>query len=484
MILIKNLQINKDKNLKIQISEINQNFEKIVNEKLIEDVIHKTSTIFSIPTSVLNLELKQFLSSKFDYGKGKFTDLFFLKKIFSSICVFLCKFFYIILFSKSMPTKNSYDIIIDDVTKNDLKVLSGIAQEFKAHLLIGNKNLVTKFNYLKIDSLKNYSRKLIWKNLSSILFLFIHLIKQSIRYKVNLIPIFSHIVFRFLKYQSMFESNISKFLINIRPIIKSSIRNYLFKENGGKFTASIQKSLNGVGYADFSYDCDILFSFGTRSFLVNDQMSCNINKVIPVGSLNLEQYWHKEKKIKSAHFDVVNLAGNSTNTPDILKHKEYDDDYYTQFEWMVKISKKFPQLSIGIKHHKSLRIHDQKEINLIKNSSIKRIISDSPDAKNLSYNVGYFSNFACTWCSIIAYELISLNKPCFFLDPQGRNDSFFQYDKVNDFWRIKTYEDFEKIVKEIVIEKKNIDIKDQNYFCLNSTEVSKKIIKELNSFKL
>ena len=289
---------------------------------------------------------------------------------------------------------------------------------------------------------------------------------------------------RYLKYQSYFESYSSKYLINTRPIIKSSIRNYLFKKSGGNVTASIQKSLNGLGYADSFYDTDILFSTGARSFLENKNLNCKIKKIVPVGSLALEQFWHKEKKIKSYQFDIVNLAGNSTNTPDILKHYEYDTDYYEQFDWMVKIAKKFPKLSIGIKHHKSLRVDDQKEINIINGTSIKRVINDTSDGVNKSYNIGYYSNFACTWCSMIAYELLSLNKPCFFLDPNGRNNSFFQNDNINDFWRIKSYQEFENKISEIVLDKKKIKIEKSDNFCLESNNVSKDICETLKKTRI
>ncbi len=482
MTLLKNLQINKASKLDSQISFISKNFSNITKDVKIKSLITKLSLICSIPENTVELEVKQFISSKFDYSRGRFTNIFHLKRLFLSSLIFLYKFFYIAFFSKLIKKQNYYDLIIDDITSNELKISKGIVQHFNSHLLLGNQNLKTNLNYSEMKSLRNYSRKLISKKFLNFFLLFLFSLKTSFTHKINLIPIFSHVVIRFFKYQSMFEMNVAKNLINIRPIIKSSIRNFLFKKNGGKLTASVQKSLNGYGYADFFYDTDILFSTGTRSFLINKSLNCEIKKVIPVGSLALEQYWHREKKIKSYEFDVVNLAGNSTNTPDILKHLEYDEDYYKQFDWMVKIEKKFPQLKIGIKHHESLRKHDQEEIKIIKNSRIKRLINDNSNGRNRSYNIGFFSNFTCTWCSMIAYELLSLNKPCFFLDPGGRNDSFFQDDEINDFWRIKSYEEFEKMVKKIVIDKHNIEIKNQNYFCLDSNNVSKKIFNEMSNF--
>ena len=476
MSLLKKMKIDKTKDLDLQIQLINKNFQDLVEEKILKDLITKTSSHFPIPYQVVEFETKQFMSSKFDYGNGKFKNLFIGKKIFSSALTFILKLFYIIFFSKITKDKNYYDVIIDDITINELKVSKAIVEKFDSHLLIGNQKLSTRLNYISI--------KLVLKKFFKILKLFFYFLRVSIIKKVNLIPIFSHVSLRYLKYQSYFESYSAKYLINTRPIIKSSIRNYLFKKSGGKVTASIQKSLNGLGYADSFYDTDILFSTGARSFLENKNLNCKIKKIVPVGSLALEQFWHKEKKIKSYQFDIVNLAGNSTNTPDILKHYEYDTDYYEQFDWMVKIAKKFPKLSIGIKHHKSLRVDDQKEINIINGTSIKRVINDTSDGVNKSYNIGYYSNFACTWCSMIAYELLSLNKPCFFLDPNGRNNSFFQNDNINDFWRIKSYQEFENKISEIVLDKKKIKIEKSDNFCLESNNVSTDICETLKKTRI
>ena len=86
-------------------------------------------------------------------------------------------YFKIILyyfFSKITKDKNYYDVIIDDITINELKISKAIVEKFDSHLLIGNQKLSTRLNYISIDSLKNYSIKLVLKKFFEILKLFFY----------------------------------------------------------------------------------------------------------------------------------------------------------------------------------------------------------------------------------------------------------------------------------------------------------------------
>ena len=69
MSLLKKMKIDKTKDLDLQIQLINKNFQDLVEEKILKDLITKTSSHFSIPYQVVEFETKQFMSSKFDYGK-------------------------------------------------------------------------------------------------------------------------------------------------------------------------------------------------------------------------------------------------------------------------------------------------------------------------------------------------------------------------------------------------------------------------------
>ena len=96
------------------------------------------------------------------------------------------------------------------------------------------------------------------------------------------------------------------------------------------------------------------------------------------------------------------------------------------------LQNKFPNLKITVKHHANNLDLDNKEIEILKNSKIKRISADNSNNENYSYNHAFQANFSCTWNSIICYELLGHGKPCFFLDPGGRNESFLQNDDFNN----------------------------------------------------
>ena len=52
-------------------------------------------------------------------------------------------------------------------------------------------------------------------------------------------------------------------------------------------------------------------------------------------------------------------------------------------------------------------------------------------------------------------------------------------DDFNNEWRIKSYDEFEQKVEKILIKGEKINIKNSDFFCINSNNVSKKIAKYL-----
>ena len=69
-------------------------------------------------------------------------------------------------------------------------------------------------------------------------------------------------------------------------------------------------------------------------------------------------------------------------------------------------------------------------------------------------------------------EMSQFNKPCFFLDPKGRNQQILSQIKNSNNIRIKSYQSFKK--KFFDAKKKNFKIKNLNY-CDDSKNVSNKI---------
>ena len=69
---------------------------------------------------------------------------------------------------------------------------------------------------------------------------------------------------------------------------------------------------------------------------------------------------------------------------------------------------------------------------------------------------GYLDNskLITSFGSTMIFEALSINKNCFFLDPKMQNVSFFESIKDSEKIRIKSYHEFENLVRNIVIEKK------------------------------
>ena len=480
MNILTEFRINKNDDIYTQTANIRKNFDKVVEEEAIINIVKCVSEKLDIPSSVISFEIKQFLITKFNFSEGYIDQSFHFKNIFKSIAKYICYFFWILFFSKKIKKVIKCDLIADDVTgKYQFNNLKNIIKEFKSYTIITESYFDKKYNQFKFKSLKGCSKDLVRKNFFFYTFhALLFAIKISIHKKINLVPIMQHILVRCVKYESLFDNIKAKYLIQTRQI-STSIKNYYFKKSGGKIVASIQKSLHDFGSPGFYIDCDIFFSHGTKTMQFDDLTGSKIKKIIPVGSLALEQNWFLKKKIEVETNDIVNFAGNFNTRSSINFHANYINDYYDHLKWMIKISNKYPNLKILLKHHAGNENTDTKEIEILKNSRIKRITVDNSNNENYSYNHAFQANFSCTWNSIICYEMLGHGKPCFFLDPGGRNESFLQNDDFNTDWRIKSYNEFEEKVEKILIKGEKISIKNADYFCINSTDVSKKIAKYL-----
>ena len=122
---------------------------------------------------------------------------------------------------------------------------------------------------------------------------------------------------------------------------------------------------------------------------------------------------------------------------------------------------------------------DEKEMNILKDSKIK-IILDEPSA-NKSYGLASKSKILCSFGSTMIMEYLGLGKKSYFIDPKFENQQFFDFLPQLDKWRIPTYENFEKIILSNL--KKNkysfSILKEINPYCLDSSNVSKKIFRYL-----
>ena len=292
--------------------------------------------------------------------------------------------------------------------------------------------------------------------------------------------IFFEIIYKLLKYDYIFKSIISKSYIQSKFYDTSILKNYLFKINGGKITSCTQKNLLEVGLSSFIFT-DIFFSIGKNTGNLLKKLDGNCKKIYPVGSLYMESDWFKKKKdLKNIQKTDLLILGINT----VLRHHKFhitdafDKNYYKFIEWVAVFSQKFPKLRIVIKHHGNFP-YDPKESEIIKKTNIKLQVENN--SINGSYANAFQSKVLCSFGSTMIFELLGHNVPGYFIDPSFENQQFFELLPQSKKWRIKNYREFErKILK--VINSKKMEIKNKNFYCLNSNEVSKRIAKFLKNY--
>ena len=180
--------------------------------------------------------------------------------------------------------------------------------------------------------------------------------------------------------------------------------------------------------------------------------------------------------------DILNIGMNYAHSIDrsFIDEKHFRN-YYRHVYWLKRLSKKYPDLNIVIKHHDN-NLGDSIEKRIIKNSNIKFIVKS--DNKYATYGYLENSKLITSWASTMILEALSLNMNCFFLDPKMKNISFFESIKESEKIRIKSYNEFEKLVRNIVIEKKYSSNVQPNLYCKNSNNTSDKIFDILEKYKV
>jgi hypothetical protein len=457
--------------------------EKQLNKKNFKIFIKRYSKATGLPKGILDYEIKQILSRTHNFENGRFKSIFNFTNIFKSSFIFFFTTLYILIFSKKMKKNIFFDVIFDEIeSMEELSRINILKKNFKSYGVISNTKNFKNINLFYFNKFKYCDKKYILSNfyLFFIGYLIIA-IKFSIKEKCNYIPLAANLIKQNIKYRTIFGQVKANHLHQERHYTTSSIKNYLFKRFGGKTVSCIQKNLIHLHSTGFYINTDIFFTLGRKTSLTIKFCGSKIKKIIPVGSIYIESKWLKSKKIKVPEYDIINFGGN--NMFKFATNKNFLKNYYETFNWLNKISKEYPNLRIAVKHHFNNKYVDPMEIKILKKSNVKIIVSKGEADKNYSYGYAFKAKFACTFASTIAYELIGHNKPCFFLDPDGKNLEFLNNERYNNNWKIKSYHEFKKKVEEFLITKKKYSVKDKENFCLKSDNVSRKIANILKIYK-
>ena len=461
--------------------------EDFVRDDSFASLIKGFSNITNIPEKVLSYETKQILSNNFNFTKCKFKNYFSIFKIIKDLIIYFCFSLWIFLFTKKSYQKKKYDILIDDVEQENS------VWRFKKLITLFNKSILISNNRLNKKSFKNYkcdyipfSKFMFYdreylknKKVKIFNFLFV-LFSNSIKYKINLFFIFNLLLFKIIKYETLFNKYSAKFLIIERFYKTSAIRNYLFHKHGGALTSCIQKNITEFSIS-FFVNTDVMLTLGKNTAESIKMLGGLVKKFEPVGDLSMEQMWFNEKKdLKNVpDIDIMIAGTNIVNDTDRHIDPNHHKNYYETIYWLKKFSGEYPNIKIYLKHHESYP-GDKKEEKMLEKSNVKIIIRSS--SSNKSYAFMEKSKIVCSFVSTMVLESIGNGKVGYYLDPNLQNDSFFNgLDQANPI-RINSYKDFKnKMLNNL--KNKNYEIKDDNrdLFCLKSDKVSERIYNFLNS---
>ncbi len=456
--------------------------ENFVEDKNLNQILNWISKETKVSLESYKCDSKLFIFNQFENINGKFNNKFKFYKLFFSTIKFILVLFYIRVFSTKKIKIQKFKLVIDDVDEfvNIDRYLT--LNKLIDLILITKIDISKNFNYFKFSKGSKFLRNKDNKN--NFKFIFNALYKTlilSINSKTNITPIISSILFKYFKYETIFSNIKSEYLLQERHYNTSAIKNEIFKKKGGRITASIQKNLIQLNGPGMFINCDLLLTLGKKSAENLKNYQCNVQKKIPVGSLFMESHFFTKNNQNSFPvYDLISFESNQIDTKFHSINENYFQDMYTHFEWIKKLSLKFPELKIGLKHKKT--ISDKKEIEMFKNSkNVSHLVNLQNETD--SYHLGTKAKALCTWTSTLGYEFIGHGKDCLYLDPGGRNTAFLRNSKENSKIRVTDYEEFEsKIINLIKNNTKIVEDTERENYCLESSSVSQKIIKAFEQF--
>ena len=481
---IKNFEIDKTQDSFSIFNSIKNYIEDFTSQNFLSYYFQKYEELLDCPENVLRLKFKKIIYSNFDHRKGTFFLNCSYLSIVKDYLLFIIFIFVIQVFGKSKSKKKTYELIIDDIEDiNQIKRFENLYSKFSKILIIYDKSSkfndlseINSFNFDKINTRlvvpdKNYLKDKFFKNINLVNKIFF----LSMRKKINFVTLFKTIFLSYVKNNSIFLNNISKFLIHDRIYKTCPIRNYLFKKNGGDYSTCTQLHLAESGLS-FYVDTDILFLFGNENYTKKkiEFFGGNIRKTLVSGSHKMESdfFLNKSKKSTLTEIDLLIIGINLNYW--IYNSKKVFKSYYTYLNWVKKFSVRNPKLKIVYKHHSNF-IKDDKEKEILKDANIKIVVK--PSSGENSYDFLVNSKMIVSFGSTMILEGRSLNKNCFFLDPNSDASTFYKNLDYLESIILNNYDDFEVTAKKVINNEVLLGKIDSNSICIKSDKVSENIYK-------
>jgi len=477
----KNFEIKKNQDSFDIFLSIKEYIEGFTDQNFLSKHFEKCEEILKCPKNILKLKFKKLIYNSFDHKEKKILISSSYLNIFKDYFFFVFSFSVILILNRSKNKNKKYDLIIEDIEDiNQIERFKKLYSRFEKILVIYKHSKFNDLNKIKDYSFDKINSKHIIPNNSftkdqffkSIKFI-TNILLLSLKEKTNFVFFFRIIFFSFVKNNTLYKKNTAKFLIHDRIYATCPIRNYLFKKHGGKFTACTQLHLAEAGLSLYT-DIDILFLLGNENDTKKkvEILGGNIGKTFVTGSHKMESnfFSEKTKKINFAKIDLLIIGINLNHW--IYNSERVFNGYYKYLEWIKKFSIENQNLNIVYKHHSNF-IKDEKESQILKNTNIKMVIK-SPTGEN-SYDYLDNSKMIVSYGSTMILEGRSMNRNCFFLDPDSSATTFYKHLGYLNNIILNTYQDFEAVSKKVINDETLTRKIDSNSFCIKSNNVSDKI---------
>ena len=491
---LSNFSLDRSLSPEIQSDLLTSYIEIFIKKSGLRSLTNRLSVEFSIPEENFDQDIKLFLSNNFKNSEGKFFPKFNLIHTFKSFFKNIAIYFWILM---NESTKNkeklSFDIIVDDIShKNEIYRFKSFLKLFDKSLIISRVKLDEKFNFYLFDKYKGLNLQSSLKNKKiKILFFLTKVFLISLKDRTNYCDIIFSLLRTIIKYESIFSSMIGDYLIQERHFTSSKLKCFIFKKHGGLKTTLFQRNiaqLNGPGMYTYS---NLFFSLGNKTHLQYLKCKSYFEKIYPVGSFFMNSVkFNKKSNSQIPNFDLLHIASNMNYFQD--GHTKFIDDWLEQFNWLKILNEKYSNLKICIKGRKGDGLKSNKKFtNLIKNSKLYFIDEhhEEKGAKDFNYNSSHSYDYAlnakvvCTWQSTMGFELLSLKKPCIFLDPGGRNTAHLPNDDYHNKIKVTDYIAFENLFLQILNKKFKLDYLNTDDYCLESKNTHEKIFNILMNDK-
>ena len=450
--------------------------DSFIDSKNIENIYIKLSRQLKIPLKEIKFYQKKILFNSFNFKSNKFDNKI---NFLSIIKYFLIYHFYIITiflfrdkkkFQNKIKNKRKIWLIDKIMSPVDFKRYYQLSKNTPISFKISDNNLKKKSNYIFLKKYFRYNTD--FNDYKFFFKISFKILRQCLITKKNLYYLILSLIESNFYYKLLFNKYNVSFLISHLHYDTNNISNFYLRKKKGKCII-IQKNINARNHTGYFYDADICFSIGKKIKLHESKYS-RISKQIPLGSFFMENHFHLQKKQNKFNYDLVIIGGNQMKPNGFFDNSKYHRiGYKKHLEWIKILSKKYPHLKIGFKHHSNYI--DNYEKRYFSGSGVKMV-----NRHTNSYHLAASAKLVLSWASTMIIELRSINTRSFFLNPYKTNDQF-----MTDIYNpkdiiINNFNDIEKKIKKYIFTNSSCKKEKSNdNYCMKSMNYSKKLTRIL-----